>query len=345
MTNNKLSFEQKLEKKAAGCKMQISKNFLYYMIAPLAILLVAIVLICTVGFNLGTDFTGGSTFKLYVNNNGILENAAQYDLNDKEDYDEVHEKIKTILDKNGIKIVSYRTSSMDIADFKLLNGQAVEVVYRNKTTAEEIENENNSIRGQLLTEFNYGEYENAISTIDARVGHEAFNYSMEIMAAILVGLTLVIIYMLLRKYRGATIMMIMQTALDILLVLAMLLICRPVINLSIGIAFLTAFVLSVLNAFAFLNKTKTGFKTGKFENMKNNEIADLTVKELFVKRTLMYVLFAVITIFFVALAVTGVREIALSILIVLAVTFYTSNFVMPALWSTVFKQKKLDKRP
>ena len=44
----------------------------------------------------------------------------------------------------------------------------------------------------------------------------------------------------------------------------------------------------------------------------------------------MYVLFAVITIFFVALAVTGVREIALSILIVLAVTFYTSNFVMPA---------------
>jgi len=108
---------------------------------------------------------------------------------------------------------------------------------------------------------------------------------------------------------------------------------------------LTAFVLSVLNAFAFLNKTKTGFKTGKFENMKNNEIADLTVKELFVKRTLMYVLFAIITIFFVALAVTGVREIALSILIVLAVTFYTSNFVMPALWSTVFKQKKLDKRP
>ncbi len=336
---SKMPFDQKLEGKVINSKMKISKNFVYYIIAPLIALILGIILICTVGFNLGTDFTGGSTVKIYVNNESVLE-ATDYNLNDKEDYTEVYNKVKTILNKNGLKIVSYRTSTMDISDYKIINGQAVEIIFENKATGDKIQSENDSIRNQLLTEFGYTEYSNAISSVDKRVGHKAFNYSVEILAGIAVSLALVIIYMLIRKYRGLTFMMIMQVALDLLLLMSMILICRPVVNLTIGIAFILSFVISIINCFIFLDKIKSGNKTGKFDNLSNNEIADISIKEMFVKKSMIYIALALISVLFIAVSVPAVREIAISILLVLIVTFYTSNFVMPAIWSTLYRTKK-----
>ena len=247
MTKNKIPFDQKLENKLIASNWKISKNFLYYMIAPLVILLTAIVLICTVGFNLGTDFTGGSTFKLYVNNEALLgenEQIKVYNLDNKDDYNEVYNKVKTILNKNGLKIVSYRKSSMDISEYKVFSGQAIEVIFRNKASGTDVANENESLKVQLLSEFNYNDYANAMSTVDAKVGKNAFNFSMEILAGIVVGLALVVIYMLIRKYRGLTIMMIMQVALDLLILFGLLLVCRPIINLNLGIAVIISFILS-----------------------------------------------------------------------------------------------------
>ncbi len=337
---NKMPFDQRLEKKFANSNIKISKNFIYYMIAPLLALVLSIILICCVGFNLGTDFTGGSAVKIYVNNESKLSNVVDYNLEEKEDYNAVYNKVKTILNKNGLKIVSYRTSSMDIGDYQVLGGQAVEIIFKNKATGDNIQAENESIRNQLISEFNYGEYQNAISTVDERVGNNAFNYSVEILAGIAVSLALVIIYMLLRKYRGLTFMMIMQVALDLILLLSMIIICRPVVNLTIGIAFILSFVISIINSFVFLDKIKSGFKTGKFDNLNNNEIADKTIKEMFVKKSFIYMILALITILFIAISVQGIREIAIAILLVLVVTFYTSNFVMPAIWSTLFRPKK-----
>ena len=332
-----------LQQKFINSKMKLSKNFLYYMIAPLVILLVGIILLFTVGFNLGTDFTGGSTFKIYVNDEGNLENLTQYDLNKKSDYNKVYDKVKTILDDNGLKIVSFHTSTMDISEYRVLNGQAVEVVFKNKATGEDIQEENQALRGQLLTEFDYSSFSNAISSIDTTTSHGGFNYSIEILAGITLGLILVIAYMLLRKYRGLTIMMILHVALDILMLLSLLLITRCVVNFSVGIAVITSFVIAVINAFLFMDKIKNGLKSGKFEGLNNNEMADLTTKEMFIKRSYVYAFLAIITIIFTIVAVESVREIALPLLLVLAVSYYTSSFIMPALWSTIYKPKKLKK--
>lgn len=344
MTKNKISFDQKLESKLISSNWKISKNFIYYMIAPLLILLIAIILVCTVGFNLGTDFTGGSTFKLYVNNEAMLgneeDNLKVYNLENKEDYNEVYNKVKTILNKNGLKIVSYRKSSMDISEYKVYSGQAVEVIFRNKATGDKVVEKNEGLKGQLLSEFNYDDYVNAVSTVDAKVGKNGFNFSMEILAGLAVGLALVIIYMLIRKYRGLTIMMILQVALDILLLFGLLLICRPIVNLNLGIAVIASFVLSILNAFIFIDKLKSNQRNGKFENMSNNDAADLTIKELFVKRVLVYILLLLVTIMFIAIAIPGIREIGIYLVLVLASTFYTSNFVCPAIWATMYRPKK-----
>ncbi len=343
MTKNKIPFDQKLENKLIASNWKISKNFLYYMIAPLVILLTAIVLICTVGFNLGTDFTGGSTFKLYVNNEALLgenEQIKVYNLDNKDDYNEVYNKVKTILNKNGLKIVSYRKSSMDISEYKVFSGQAIEVIFRNKASGTDVANENESLKVQLLSEFNYNDYANAMSTVDAKVGKNAFNFSMEILAGIVVGLALVVIYMLIRKYRGLTIMMIMQVALDLLILFGLLLVCRPIINLNLGIAVIISFILSVLNAFVFIDKIKSNQKNGKFDNTTNNDAADFTIKQLFVKRSLIYILLLLVTLMFTFISVQSISEIGIYLILVLVSTFYTSNFICPAVWATMYKVKK-----
>ncbi len=343
MTKNKIPFDQKLENKLIASNWKISKNFLYYMIAPLVILLTAIVLICTVGFNLGTDFTGGSTFKLYVNNEALLgenEQIKVYNLDNKDDYNEVYNKVKTILNKNGLKIVSYRKSSMDISEYKVFSGQAIEVIFRNKASGTDVANENESLKVQLLSEFNYNDYANAMSTVDAKVGKNAFNFSMEILAGIVVGLALVVIYMLIRKYRGLTIMMIMQVALDLLILFGLLLVCRPIINLNLGIAVIISFILSVLNAFVFIDKIKSNQKNGKFDNTTNNDAADFTIKQLFVKRSLIYILLLLLTLMFTFISVQSISEIGIYLILVLVSTFYTSNFICPAVWATMYKVKK-----
>ena len=343
MTKNKIPFDQKLENKLIASNWKISKNFLCYMIAPLVILLTAIVLICTVGFNLGTDFTGGSTFKLYVNNEALLgenEQIKVYNLDNKDDYNEVYNKVKTILNKNGLKIVSYRKSSMDISEYKGFSGQAIEVICRNKASGTDVANENESLKVQLLSEFNYNDYANAMSTVDAKVGKNAFNFSMEILAGIVVGLALVVIYMLIRKYRGLTIMMIMQVALDLLILFGLLLVCRPIINLNLGIAVIISFILSVLNAFVFIDKIKSNQKNGKFDNTTNNDAADFTIKQLFVKRSLIYILLLLVTLMFTFISVQSISEIGIYLILVLVSTFYTSNFICPAVWATMYKVKK-----
>ena len=313
------------------------------MIAPLVILLTAIVLICIVGFNLGTDFTGGSTFKLYVNNEALLgenEQIKVYNLDNKDDYNEVYNKVKTILNKNGLKIVSYRKSSMDISEYKVFSGQAIEVIFRNKASGTDVANENESLKVQLLSEFNYNDYANAMSTVDAKVGKNAFNFSMEILAGIVVGLALVVIYMLIRKYRGLTIMMIMQVALDLLILFGLLLVCRPIINLNLGIAVIISFILSVLNSFVFIDKIKSNQKNGKFDNTTNNDAADFTIKQLFVKRSLIYILLLLVTLMFTFISVQSISEIGIYLILVLVSTFYTSNFICPAVWATMYKVKK-----
>ena len=120
-----------LDQKFKDSKLNISKNFIYYIIGPIVLMLVALIIVCTVNFNLGSDFAGYSSFKIYANNENKIESTV-YDLEKKSDYNEFKDKIETILDENGLKIISYRTSTMKISDYDVYYGQAVEVVFKNK---------------------------------------------------------------------------------------------------------------------------------------------------------------------------------------------------------------------
>ena len=65
---NKFSLDKTIEKS----KFNYCKNLKWFLIAPIAIILVGIILFSTIGFNLGLDFTGGSVLTVYSNNGGQI---------------------------------------------------------------------------------------------------------------------------------------------------------------------------------------------------------------------------------------------------------------------------------
>ena len=331
-----------MEKKISNSNLKVTKNYLYFMIASVLILLVGLILCCTIGFNLGIDFTGYSSVKIYVNNEATFQNVESYDLNDSEDYNTVYGKVKSVFKDNELKIISYRTTTINLMDnYNIPDGQAVEVVFQNNSTKESVINdENQTLRNSIIAEFDYSNFDNAVSSVDYSPVQSSFNWLIGLLAAIVFGLLASIIYFMFRYSKSAWMVLILQTALDILLFVGLLAICRLTINLTIGISIIATFVISIINVFAYYSKMKENISSGKFAGMKNSEMADANIKEGLFKKSLLYIIMLVLIFLLAIIAVEGVREVALGLAIALIVTFFTSTFFTPVIWSVVYKEKK-----
>lgn len=336
---------KKLENKITNSNFKISKNFIWFIIAPIIILLLSVILIPTIGFNLGTDFTGYSSFKVYVNNENTFDAVESYDLKENVDYNEVYDKINTILKDNELKVVSIRISSINLMeDYNIADGQALEVLFQNSCQGQEkINVENENLRQELIAEFGYENYENAITSVDFSDAKPSFNWLIGLLSAVVFALLAVIIYMMFRYNKSAWIVLILQAGLDMLLFVGLLSIFRLTVNFTIGISILATFVLTILNAFVFYAKMKENLNAGKFTNLKNSEMADKNVKEYLFKKILIYVVMFIFVFLLAIISAEVVREVALGLSIGLLVTFFTSTFFTPAVWSVVYKEKKIKK--
>lgn len=331
-----------LNKKIISSKFNITKNFLYFLIVPAIILLVGIILISTVGFNLGSDFTGESVVKIYVNNeNRFGEDVTSYDLNDSNDLDEIYKKIEIVLNDKGLEIDGFRTTTMTIDDYVIGRGQAVEVTYQNLSSDyNSIIAKNNNVRSSLITAFGYSNYEKAVSNIDYAPSEADFSWITGTVACIVFGYLVMACYIAFRNNPSIFLVGIMQIAIDIFMLLGLILIFRLTINLSLAIIILSTFLFSIFNLIYYYSKLKSNIKSGRFEKVKFSEIANATTKETTFNRAIIYAVLFVVTIIFSVLAVEGVREVALGIMIGLIVTFYTSQFLLPSFCSVLYKERK-----
>lgn len=327
----------KLEQKITNSKFDIVKKSLYFVIAPIIILLVGIILLTTVGFSKGIDFAGGQTFKVYVNNEQKLDGAESYDLSDKKDFDEVYKKITIVLADNDAKLVSYQTSKVNIEEYDVYSGQAIQVTYQGNA-------ESDAIRSQIVDAFGYANYTNAISSIDEVPPVSSYNWTIGLIAGIMFGLIAAIVYMSIRFSTSAILVVFIQMALDLFLTLGLLLICRVTINLTVGIVLLTSFMLSLINSFVFYNKIKENKKSGNYNDAKNAELANITTKQITFKKSIFYIALIVVSLLLVILSVDAVRAVAGGIMLALIASFYTSTFLLPAFWTIADKPKKEKKK-
>ena len=335
----------KLENTIKNMQHSPARNFLYYIIAPLAVLLIGIILFCTVGFNYGVDFTGGSTVMVYVNNDSIYQDATTYDLDASEDYAIVCDKIASVLADANCTLVSCQTTKMDIYEDGVYGGMAVKIVYQNSTSDKDaIAIQNDAIRDRIITNFEYQSHQNAVSTIETVAPQYSFNWLAGLLAGALFALLACAVYFAFRFGFYSALLTILQVSLDASVTLALLAICRITMNMNSAVILLVSVAFSLLNIFLFLNRTRDSVNGGRFVKMRNTQMADTTTKELAVKKGIMYITLLLASIVFVAVATAGVRMIALGTILTLVVTFYTSNFVLGGIWAVVYRPKKVKKQ-
>ena len=346
MTKNKNKmkkpYDLKLQEKVVNSRFNLSKKFIYFLIVPLIFILVGIVLVSTIGFNLGTDFSGYSTFRVYVNSQDDYgENFASYNLENAEDYKIVKNIIENTFKSQNLEIVSYKVTTMNIDDYLVIDGQAIEIDFVNTVSSENRKLQNDNLREGILTAFGYqNDYPLSVSTVDYIEPMQSFNYIIALLASIVFAIAISMIYLSIRCNTYAFISTLMLCAVDILSVLSLLLICRIQVSMTIGIIVLTTLILSLINLFIHYSKMKYNIKTDKYAEKSKIKVSEFSAKELFVKKTISYLCLILFSIIMIAISVPAVRMVGLGLLISLVVTYYTSTFILPVFAGTIYKQKK-----
>ena len=321
--------EKTMIDKIKNSNFSFTKKFLYFMILPAIILVVGIVLLSTVGFNLGVDYAGGTTFKVYTNYEKQITNseAKNYNLDVKQDYDTVSAKISTVLNNNQLKVVSIKKSTMTISEYHVFNGQAVEVVYQgNADTA--------IVANQLISEFGYGSFDETVSSFDKVTPVYSFGYVVDIVCALVFALIVALVYMALRYNPSVLFVGLIAAACDLFVTLGLIAITRVTINLTLGIVIFATFVLSMFNLMQYYIKWKEWNKQGKFEKLKPFAVADSITRELTFNRIVIYSCLLVAALLLVIFAVPGVRQVAIGLIIALIVSLYNAEFILPTVWAT-----------
>ena len=355
MTNEKT--KRSFDEKIADSKFDFCKNMKWFLIAPILLVVVGIVLLCTLGFNLGFDFTGGSSMTIYTNSEGVYEEYTSYDLDS--DMNEIEEKVQQVLQEHGLTVNSIQATTFSNQDLDLDGVGAVLVRYQNDKTLsnEEIQEENRQIQLELLKAFGYFDDTNTVEDLDtldeagfvanggiitATVGIQLV---MITFIGLVVALVLIALYAGLRQNFTSALAIILAVLQDLLVVTAMMLICRIEVGTSFIVALFAVLCYSVYNTFVvFANiKADTNTTLHAGQKLNNSKIANGAVKEILPRQIVTTVVLLVVLLLVTIIGVVEVRNLVLPILFGVLASFYSSVFIAPALWAIAYKPSKKKK--
>lgn len=346
---SKFSLDEKIE----NSKFNFCKNLKWFLIAPIVICLVGVVLLCTLGFNLGIDFTGGSNMTIYLDTDGT------YTVDDSvvsTNQRVLEQKINNVLREYGLDINTYQDTTMNISGMGIEDGKAVIIKYQNNNKLEtaKIEEINDKIRLDLLKAFKYVDEDATLETIGsieesaliANGGITTASASSELMMksfiALLVAILLILIYVAFRFEFTSGLAAILALFHDLLVTTSIMLICRIEINVSFIAALVTILGYSVNNTIIIFDRMRSDLKTAKQSNTKisNQEVANGAVRASFM-RTILTTLTTFIMIFMVTvIGVPDIREFAFPIMIGILAGFYSATCLTPGLWAIAYRPKK-----
>ena len=362
MTKNKKIKHFSIDEKIENSKFSYTKNLKYFIIAPIIIIVVGIILLCTLGFNLGFDFTGGTNMTIFVNSSDWADenfSVQVYDIDD--DYETICNKISNVLNKYGLTASSFQKTTIDIdADrglgYVITDGDAVIVKFQNGDIADEdVENQNNQIRFDLLKEFGFipesSNFEgfdfesNVNSALVANGGVTTASASAELMMksflALFVAVIVILIYVALRFEITAGLAAILALFHDVLITASIMLICRIQINTAFIAALITILGYSINNTIIIFDRIRENLKMSKnLGKVDNNQIANKAVSGTMMRTILTTVTTFIMIFFITVIGVADIQQFAFPIMVGIIAGFYSSVFLTPGLWAIAYKPSK-----
>lgn len=358
MTKKKTRFS--IDNLIENSKFSFTRNLKYFIIAPIVIIVVGIILLCTLGFNLGFDFTGGTNMTIYLNDatSGSSEFSDQsYNLEDN--YDEVVDKINNVLANYDVNLSSIQTTEINIdADrgysFTIVNGDAIIIKFQNgDMTEEEVESQNNEIQLALLKEFGYfdesattddltsNEFAAFVANGGVTTASATSQLLMNSFIALLVAVVLILIYVAIRFEITSGLAAILALFHDILITASFMLIFRIPINTPFIAALITILGYSINNTIIIFDRIRENVKLSKnLGKIDNYAVADNAVRSTMMRTILTTVTTFIMIFFITVIGVSDIQQFAFPIMIGILSGFYSSNFLTTGLWAIAYRPSK-----
>ena len=325
-----------LENIFTNSKFAFCKHFWKFVIAPVALIILSIVLAFTIGFNAGFDFTGGTTITVYSNNDNKIVGANNYDLQKAEDYKAFIKVLDEALEENDLTSISYQKTTVTIYDLPVVDGDAV-VLKVQGASQQEI----SALKDSLVEKLGYDVVANGENAVVEGKLNPSITQGMLnlIIAALLVAVALIFVYLCFRQGLSSAFAVILGLAHDVLLMLCFALIFRIKVEAWFLAGLVVLMMFSFINNIFLFGTIAKNVKNGKFEeNGKysrkyNNEVANLSIKESLTRQTI-FAIVVMITLCLVALlASSGVRTATFPLILGVIASIYSSIFLLAPLWA------------
>lgn len=346
---SKLSIDERIE----NSKFDYCKNLKWFLIAPLVICLVGVILLCTLGFNLGLEFTGGTNMTMFIDKDGTYSEQ-KYDINNN--FKTIEDKINKVLKNHGLEIGTLQKTSMDDDVLPISNGSAVIIKYQNDNSLDEdeIQEVNDNIRLELLKEFGFVEEDvtledladldnsNLVKNNGLQGPTARAELLMKSFIALLVAVVLILIYVAIRFEITGGLSAILALFHDLIITASVVLIFRIQVNAAFIAALITILGYSINNTIIIFDRMRDELKVAKQSNEKidNNKIANTAVRSTMMRSILTGVTTLVMVLMITIIGVADIREFAFPIMVGIIAGFYSSVFLTPGLWAIAYRPRK-----
>ena len=321
MKNNKLL--------SSLSSMPIAKNWKFWIIAPIVILVVAVVLIAALGsqigytnaINIGIDFEGGTLVTVTIGQDAI------------DNYDYHVDRITSAIEKHGV-VVSY----VQLQEAQNVNETSISFRYKNvSTNDDEISALNEVIREELNNSL-YAEIKDNVTyeSIGATAAQDLLSKSG---IALAISLALILIYIIIRFTPASGIAAIIALIHDVVIMFCLSVICRVQINQSFVAAIITIIAYSINNTIIIFDRCRENVKPLKGQkDIPYAEIGDQSVREN-MRRSVFTTFTTMVTVIFLAIFGSDtIREFCVPIILGLVAGLYSSVLLATPLWVGLSKE-------
>jgi len=315
-------------------KFKPTKWSKYFWALSGTIFITGLILLCTIGFNLGLDFTGGNVMDIEAGEQ--IENATTYN--------NAQAVIEQVLQDNGVTTGISRIQIVNSGEDAILEFQYQNVA--NKTTAEmtEINTQiQTDLKTQLVTVLT-GDVDSMVKSAETKSASASTDLLTNSFLALGIAVIAILIYVAIRFELISGLAAVITLFHDVLLMCALVLIFRIQIDSAFIAAIITILGYSVNNTIVVFDRVRENMKKETLAGKTNSEIADLSIKQTLTRtfNTAFTTLVAVVLL--AIIGVDAIREFIIPIIFGLLVGTYAAIFISAPLWAKIITNSRFDKR-
>ena len=309
--------------------MPIAKNWKYWIIAPIVIIVATVILILALGsqigytnaVNIGIDFEGGTLVTVTIGQDAI------------DNYDHHVKRITDAIEEHGV-VVSY----VQLQEAENVNETSISFRYKNiSKNDDEIAALNEEIREELNNSL-YAEIKDNVTyeSIGATAAQDLLSKSG---IALAVSLALILIYIIVRFTPASGIAAVIALIHDVVIMFCLTVLCQVQINQSFVAAIITIVAYSINNTIIIFDRCRENVKPFKGQkDIPYASIGDQSVREN-MRRSVYTTLTTLVTV--ALLAIFGsdtIREFCVPIILGLVAGFYSSVVLATPVWVGLSKE-------